>query len=971
MTADVVAQNLSVAFDETSPFIADLRAAVAGDVRIDPMTRALYGTDASMYKILPIALLIPRTEDDVRRAVEIASRHRVPVLPRGGGSSLAGQAVGEALVIDFTRHLDQIIEINPDQRFVRVQSGAVIDHVNDALRPHGLTIGPDPASSNRATIGGMVANNATGTHSLLYGNIVHHVRSLRAVLADGSVAEFGPLDEAGWQAALDRPGLEGDIYRKLDILLQKERAIIERDTPRHWRRSNGYRIEHLLDTPRNVARLLAGSEGTLGVILDVTLDVVTRPRLTALGIVHYRDRLDSLRDVGTHLRTKPSAVELFDGVAIEQARRAPGFADQITFIKGDPGAVLITEFFGDDEAELAVKLGELAEAVAQSGLSYHLEPVLEPAAISRVWNVRKEGLGLIMGVKGDYKPVALIEDAAVPVEHLAEYVEELEAVFVETNTRAAMYAHASAGCLHIRPFINTRDPDEVAKMRNIAYRSMELVRKFGGVVSSEHGDGIVRAWLTEPLVGPELYEVYRRVKQIFDPENVLNPGKVVDALPMTENLRIGPGYETRPFDEELDWSADGGFARSVELCNGNGACRKLTSGVMCPSFMVTREEEHSTRGRANALRSALSGDLPPEELTGDRMFEVLDLCVQCKGCKSECPSNVDMAKMKSEWLSKYWRDNPVPFRTRFFAHMPRLMRRLNGRGARLVNWMNRRSLVRAAMKGTVGISAEREMPPFADEPFTVWFRKQTWRRDGPPVVLFADSFNNFNHPQPAKDAARLLDHLGYRVVVPDADACCGRTYISKGFLPEARREAENTLRILEPYISAGHPVLGLEPSCILTFRDEFLALLPDDPRARKLASLTSLVDHFIASEAAAGRINDDRWTTERRDVLLHGHCHQKALVGTSLTVRALSLPPNYAVELIDSSCCGMAGAFGYEQEHVDISIRMAELKLAPAVRAADADTIIAAPGTSCQAQIEETARRKAVHPITVLYEALA
>jgi FAD/FMN-containing dehydrogenase/Fe-S oxidoreductase len=951
-------------------FLDDLRSAVRGEIRADRMSRALYATDASIYKIMPVAVLIPQTEQDVAAAVRIAARHNVSVLPRGGGSSLAGQAVGQALVLDFSTHLDAILDINPGARTVRVQAGAVVDHVNTALGKHGLMLGPDPASGNRATIGGIVANNATGTHSLLYGNTVQHVERMRVVLADGTITEFAPTSDLEWFRKEKVDSLEGRIYAGLSKLLSEKREIIERDTPKHWRRNNGYRIEHLLDGVRNPARLICGSEGTLGVVLDVTLKAVPKPAMTAVGIVHFETRRESLQSVTEILKTDPSAIELFDGVAIEQARNAPGFADKLTFIEGRPGAVLITEYFGDDADVLAGKVDELRTRMDAKGLGYGIFPVLTAGEIKNVWDVRKEGLGLVMGVKGDYKPLALVEDASVPVEHLADYIDDLEAVFERTDTRSAMYAHASSGCLHVRPFLNLREESEVTKMRDIAWASMELARKYGGVVSSEHGDGIVRAWLTEPLVGKDLYEVYRDVKHIFDPDDVLNPGKVVDPLPMTENLRISPSYRTVPFAEELDWSADGGFAASVELCNGNGACRKLQSGTMCPSFMVTRDEEHSTRGRANALRSVLSGEVPPEELTGKRMYEVMDLCIQCKGCKTECPSNVDMGRMKTEWLSKYWQKNTPPLRTRLFAHMPRIARRLNNRGSSITNWVNNRTSVKALLERSLKISSKRKMPVFATETFHAWFEKQTWRTDGPEVVLFADTFNTFNHIEAACAAAELLDRAGYQVRVPHISACCGRTYLSKGFIKDARTEALNTLDRLAPYVEAGMPVVGLEPSCILTFKDEFLALLPGDPRAKKLAALTFTFEQFVARKSMEGEF-DVNWTDEPRHILLHGHCHQKAHSGTTPTVAALTLPPNYTVEVVDSGCCGMAGAFGYEKEHYDISIRMAERRLAPAVRSAAAETLIAAPGTSCQTQILDTTSREALHPAVILRQALA
>ncbi|MFW5972990.1 MAG: FAD-binding oxidoreductase, partial [Bacteroidota bacterium] len=495
-----------------SRFLEELRPRIRGELRSDDMTRALYATDASLYKMSPIAVLRPRTEDDVVEAVRLAAVHNVSVLPRGGASSLAGQAVGEALVLDFTVHLDRILEVDPAAQTIRAQAGAVIDDVNAALRPHGLNLGPDPASSSRATMGGLVANNSTGTHSLLYGNTVQHIVAMRVVLSDGTIVTFDAADDQEWEQRASRPGREGEIYRGIDRIVRKSRDVIERDTPRHWRRNNGYRIEHLLDGPRNLGQLICGSEGTLGIVLDATLKTVPLPARTVLGIVHFETRERALRSVVRILETNPSAVELFDGIAIEQTRRAPGFADKLTFIEGDPGAVLITEYFGDDLPELQLKLGELSEIMAAHQYGYAVVPAIEPGEIANVWNIRKEGLGLMMGVKGDHKPVAMIEDASVPVEHLADYIEELEELLARTGTRVAMYAHASAGCLHVRPFINTKDAEEVKTMRDIAFGSMELVKKYGGVVSSEHGDGIVRAWLTEPLVGPELYQVYREVK---------------------------------------------------------------------------------------------------------------------------------------------------------------------------------------------------------------------------------------------------------------------------------------------------------------------------------------------------------------------------------------------------------------------------------------------------------------------------
>ncbi len=956
--------------DRLRAFENALQPRIEGDVRVDDMTRALYATDASLYRMRPEAVLIPRTVDDVQAALEEAARFRLPVLPRGGGSSLAGQTVGHALVVDFTKHLDGLLEVDEEERWVRVQPGLVLDRLNAELAPRGLMVGPDPASSNRATLGGMVGNNATGTHSILYGNTVDHVLEMDVFLDDGSPARFGEVDADGWRERLRRGGREGAVYRGLDELLKADADTIERDTPRHWRRNSGYRLERLLEEEaRNPARLLCGSEGTLAVTTEVKLSVVERPRATALGVVHYDSLREALESVSTILKTGPSAVELFDGIAIEQTRRAPGYAHRLTFIEGDPAAVLITEYYGESLHELNARLADLRRALGAAGEGYVVVPARTPEEINNVWTVRKEGLGLIMGVEGDHKPVAFIEDASVPVEHLPDYVDELFEVL--DGIRTVVYAHASAGTLHIRPFINTKDAAEVARMREVAYGSMELVRKFGGTVSSEHGDGLVRGWLLEPLVGPELYRVYRETKAIFDPHGRLNPNKIVDTPPMTENLRMGPGYETIPVVEELDFSRQGGFQRAVELCNGNGACRKLESGTMCPSFMVTREEEDSTRGRANALREAMSGGLPPEELTGERMYEVMDLCIQCKGCKTECPSNVDMAKIKTEWLSKYWQEHGLPLRARLFARMPRIARRMNPVTARTANWMNRRKSVRRLLAATMGIAADRALPEFAPEPFTTWFERREWPAGGPPVLLFADTFNNFHHPETARAAAEFLSRIGFTVHAAAAGLCCGRPLISKGLIREAREQALQAVEGLHAYAEQGVPVVGLEPSCILTFRDEALSLLPGDERAVEVGEKAVTFEEFVARLAATQGLEHVRWTDERREVLLHGHCHQKALVGNGPSEACLSLPPNYAVRAVDSGCCGMAGAFGYEAEHYDVSIAMAERRLAPAVRAAGEHTLIAAAGTSCRAQIFDTTGRRARHPAEILRDALA
>jgi len=947
-----------------------LSARVDGTLHVDDMTRSLYATDASMYAMSPIAVLIPEHEGDVQATLEVASEGGIPVLPRGGGSSLAGQGVNRALVIDFTEHLNSILEVDPVRQTARVQPGVTLDELNRAAAEHGLMVGPDPASANRATLGGMLANNSTGTHSITYGNFIHHVREVEVVLADGSTATFGPVGPEDWQEKMRASGLEGRIYRGLDALLSNGgRATIEEDTPGHWRRNNGYRLEVLLEKTPNLARLLCGSEGTLGVATEITCDLVEKPARTGLGVVHFESRDDALRAVTTVLETDPTAVELFDGVAIERTMQTPGFADRLTFLEGIPGSVLITEYSADTDEEISAALDALDHVVDETEHGYAVVRVTEPAAIDNVWSIRKEGLGLLMGVKNDYKPWAFIEDASVPVEHVADYIDELSTFIDATDTRAAYYAHASAGCLHVRPFVNTKDEEEVEKMKRIAKESLDLVKKYGGVVSSEHGDGIARGWANPALLGDDLYELCCKTKRLFDPDCILNPGKVVDAPDMTDHLRMGPEYDTRPFQTELDFSEDGGFASAVERCNGNGACRKLRAGTMCPSFMATRKEKDSTRGRANALRNALAGELADDAMTGDEMANVMDLCIQCKACKTECPSNVDMAKMKTEWLHHYWQENRMPIRTRLFARQPEAARWISGTPlASLVNWLGRKSLLQSLGEAVLGLSAERDVPPFARETFRQWFPSEAIG-DGPRVVLFADTFNGHHTPPPLQAATRALWATGHRVELPDEPVCCGRTLLSKGWVPPAQRRALRTVEALYPYAEAGRPIVGVEPSCVLTLRDEFLDLLPGEPRARTVADATYTFSEYMAERAGEGAFDDVGGREDEKNVLLHGHCHQKALIGTQATERMLALA-GYEVSAVDAGCCGMAGAFGYEAEHVDVSRRMAELRLAPAVRDAAPDTQIAAPGFSCRSQIKDVTDRTAHHPAELLWRAL-
>ncbi|MBN1217472.1 MAG: FAD-binding protein [Anaerolineae bacterium] len=964
-------------------FLNDLQKRVVGQLRTDDYSRMFYSTDASIYQVMPYGVLIPKTVDDVHVAVELAAQYRVPILPRTAGTSLAGQSVNEALIIDLNR-LDQILEINPEERWVRVQPGMVFDLLNRQLKPTGLKFGPDPATGNRAAIGGIIGNNATGSHSILYGMSADHLIECNVILSDGSLARFGPLEANALAQRQQQNGLEGAIYRRVNEITRLHADTIRAGTPRHWRRCGGYNLDRFVegvtynypqDQRFNLAKLICGSEGTLAVMTGVKLNLVPLPTKTALAIIHFDNLHQALDAVTTILQTDPSAIELIDNLGLTMCRQVPAYARLLaTFIEGSPYCLLATEFYGESEAELKAKIDRLRQHLQKEKVNYTaLVPAFDPVRQNSVWEVRKAGVGLLMSIKGDYKPIPFIEDAAVPVEHLADYIIRLEEFCRELGTNVNYHAHASAGCLHLRPIINTKLAPEINKLPIIAQFSVELLGKYGGAFSSEHGDGRARSWLNERFFGPELYALFKEVKQAFDPHRILNPGNIIDGPSMTENLRYGVDYQTVPVKEILDFSNDMGFHRAVEMCNGAGVCLKRTDGTMCPSFMVTREEEHSTRGRANALRAALSGLLPPEELTNERMYEVMDLCIECKACKAECPSSVDMAKIKFEFLGHYYQKHGIPLRSRIFADIALWSRLSSGPQAPFINWIMRNGLVKWGLEKFVGISRARQMPEFAQQPFHRWFkRRPTTNRqpsaDKQQVVLFNDTFNNYNYPHVAIAATEVLEAAGFEVILP-GHKCCGRPMISKGWVSKARRAARDTVDRLAPFAEQGIPIVGLEPSCLLSMRDEYLYLLPDDPRVKVVAQHCYTFEEFMAKLADEGQLKLT-FTDEVRQILLHGHCQQKSLVGTDPSKRTLTLPSGYTVTEVDSGCCGLAGSFGYEAEHYDISVAMGERRLFPAVREQGQEVIIAAAGASCRQQVKHGTGRQVMHPAEILRKAL-
>lgn len=973
-----------------------LKKRIEGEVRFDSYSRLLYSTDASIYQIEPVGVVIPKSMADVEATVEIAVDWEVPILPRGGGTSLSGQSIGPAIVIDFSKYLHEIVEIDVDRRRVRVQPGVVLDQLNAAVAGHGLQFGPDVATSSRANLGGMIGNNSAGSHSIRYGKTVDHVLELSVLLSNGRPARFGPLSLHEWGEVCNLPGLEGSIYRTVDQIVSENRDEIERRFPKILRRVSGYNLDQFLacahrrETARsethsrhadstaarngtppptlNLSKLIVGSEGTLAVVTEALLNLVPLPRHRGLVMVHY-DRLDAaLESLADILPCQPSAVEMIDRMMLELAASNLEASRHLQPVRGKPDAVLLVEFADDELAVVQDRLARLDSRLARRCDVGDRVVAVDPAAREGLWRVRNAGMGLLYGIPGRRKPISFVEDTAVAPERLPDFARRFRKILESHGTRGSFYGHASVGCLHIRPLLDLKDAADVETMRIIAEEIADLVLEFGGAMSGEHGDGLARSMWNEKLFGPTLYQSFRRLKAAFDPKGLLNPGKIVDASDMREQLRFARGYQLREPTTVLDFSRQGGIGPAVELCNGAGACRKLRLGTMCPSYMVTREEEHSTRGRANALRAALSGGLP-DGLADHRLFEILDLCLMCKGCKAECPSNVDLAALKAEFLHQYYQHHSRPPGTRLIAHVRRL-NELGGLWPRLTNVVLQSPAFRWLLERVAGIDQRRVLPLLAPVSLYSW-----WRRHQPApsaakrgrVILWDDCFTAHHEPQVAQAAIGLLERAGYAVELANV-GCCGRPLISKGLLTDARELARRNVAALARRVGPDVPLLGCEPSCLLTFLDEYRALrLGAD--ADRVAAASHLVDSWVA-ERIGNSPSELVWRPRQETVLVHGHCHQKALVGMTGTVRALQCIPGLDARLLDVGCCGMAGSFGYEREHYDLSVAIAERGLLAASRDRPTAPVLAS-GFSCRCQLYDLDRRSARHPIELLAEQVA
>lgn len=988
-------QKNDQSLSENSPLAKRLASEIEGDILFDKFSRGLYSTDASHYQIEPIGVVVPKTTDDITRIIEIANEFNTSVLPRGGGTSQCGQTVGNSIVIDTSKHLNQIIKFNAKKRTVWVEPGLVLDNLNDFLKPYGLWFPVDVSTSNRATIGGMTGNNSCGARSIRYGPMRDNVLNIEAVLTSGESMRFGEL--SGNQAIGQLTDNQHNLVTKLLNIGNREATEIQHKFPDLMRRVGGYNIDALMpngikkgdwahvtphETPRhpNLAHLLVGSEGTLAFSTRIKLNLQPLPQNKVLGVCHF-PTFNQAMDSAQHIvKLGPTAVELVDRTMINLARDIPIFSATVEkFVVGKPDALLLVEFAGNDYNSQLSSLNQLNQLMSDLGLKDSVVEAIDSNFQKAIWEVRKSGLNIMMSMKGDGKPISFIEDCAVKLEDLADYTARLTQVFNKHGTTGTWYAHASVGCLHVRPIINLKSEVGAKKMRAIAEEAFALVRTYKGSHSGEHGDGLVRSEFHEPMFGKQITTAFENVKDTFDPSGLLNPGKIVRASKMDDRslFRFKPGYKTIPLNTAFDWSAWGGLSGAVEMCNNNGACRKRDAGVMCPSYRATGDEKHLTRGRANSLRLALSGQLGMDAFTSKELLETMKLCIGCKGCKRECPTGVDMAKMKSEFLFHYNKRHGLRFFDYLVAFLPRYAP-IASKIRAILNLRDRVPGLALLSEIIIGFSRKRTLPKWHRRPFkfseanlldTDLTKKE--------VVLLVDTFSTWFEPENARAALKVLQAGGYRVHIPidknkTRPLCCGRTFLAAGLIDEAKLEAQRMINVLKPFMERNVPIIGLEPSCLLTLRDEFQSMIPSED-TNKLSKLALLFEEFLAQEKDSGRLNIPLKPIQASRALLHGHCHQKAFNTLGDLEKTLELLPGLKYKTISSGCCGMAGAFGYDSDNYDISMKMAEEKLLPAIRETETindEVILVAGGTSCRHQIKDGTGKKAVHVARLIESAL-
>ena len=967
--------------------LQQLAGTLEGELFTDDSMRILYATDASAYREMPLAVAIPKNNNDLLKLIIFANENNTSIIPRTAGTSLAGQVVGKGIIVDVSKNFTQILELNTAEKWVRVQPGVIRDELNMFLKPYGLFFGPETSTANRAMIGGMVGNNSCGSNSVLYRSTREHLLEIKAILSDCSEVEFKTLSTEAFHNKCDSGNLEGRIYKNIRSILSNydNQQEIRKQFPKKTveRRNTGYAIDLLLEKSPFVAgmpdfnfcELIAGSEGTLAFITEIKLNIVPLPpKESGLLCVHFNSIDESLRANLIALKYKPSASELIDHYILECTKDNIEQSRNRFFVQGDPGAILVIEFARESREEIQQVAAQVEAEMRSVGLGYHF-PLLFGNDGKKIWSLRKAGLGLLSNLPGDAKAVPVIEDTAVDVNDLPAYIRDFNEILKKYDLHSVHYAHAGSGEIHLRPIINLKTAEGNRLFKVIAQEIATLVKKYNGSLSGEHGDGRLRGEFIEQMVGAKNYQLLRQIKQAWDPKNIFNPNKIVDTPSMNSMLRYTPGQQTPTFNTIFRYHNQD-VLQHAEQCNGSGDCRKtqLSGGTMCPSFMATRNEKDTTRARANILREFLTNSTKVNRFDHKEIYEVMDLCLSCKGCKSECPSNVDVAKLKAEFLQQYYDKNGVPFRSRLIANFTRSAQ-IGSLIPGLYNFFVGNRFTGSMIKRMSGFAVKRSMPAMYKQTLLKWYRDHKLKNENSKntrrLYLFCDEFTNYNDTEIGIKTILLLERLGYEVVIPKHIES-GRAWLSKGLIRKAQKIANENIRLLKDIVTDEAPLIGIEPSAILTFRDEYVDLASDEQleAAKRLAGSTFLVDEFLSSEIKKGNIKADQFTLAEKKILLHGHCQQKALSSVNHSVDILSLPQNYSVQTIPSGCCGMAGSFGYEKEHYDLSMQIGEMVLFPSIRDRHENTVIAAPGTSCRHQIKDGTRQYALHPLEILYDAL-
>lgn len=968
--------------------IQKLESKFSGDIFTDESTRIMYSTDASAYREIPVAVVYPKTKQDIKLLISFASQNNTSIIPRTAGTSLAGQVVGGGIIADVSRYMTKILEINTKERWVLVQPGVVLEELNRYLEEFGLFFGPETSTANRCMIGGMVGNNACGTHSLIYGSTRDHTLELETVLSDGSEVTFKSTDVSDINRKVSHNTLEGRVYKNILDTLNNEdnKQSILREYPdiKLRRRNTGYALDLLLNMKPfnedgnrfNFVKLLAGSEGTLAFSTAIKLNLVSLPPANkALVCVHLKSVSNALKANLIALKHKPVAVELMDNIILELTKKNIAQEKNRFFVEGDPGAILIVEFAEEDPNEIVRKAQSMEEEMRSKGYGYHF-PLIQNGDIKKVWDLRKAGLGILNNMAGDDKPVPVIEDTAVNPEQLPSYIAEFDEILKKYDKTCVYYAHISTGELHLRPILNLKDPKDVEIFHTLAEESARLVKKYNGSLSGEHGDGRLRGEFIPLMVGDKIYGLFQELKKVWDPKNIFNPGKIVNTPKMNTHLRYDPKIQARKIDTYFDFSEDQGILRAAEKCNGTAACRKtaVIGGTMCPSYMATHKESQSTRARANILREFLTISKKENPFDHKEIYDVMDLCLSCKACKSECPSSVDVTKLKAEFLQHYYKSHSIPFRTLLIANFSKL-NKVGSYVPFIYNFFTQNSITSYLTSFITGFSSKRKLPKLNNITLDSWLKRNSKvmgsNFPNGSVYLFNDEFTKYNDTAIGIKAITLLSKLGYKVIIPNHYESA-RTYLSKGLVLKAKNIANQNISMLSNIVSKDKPLVGIEPSAILALRDEYIDLADDDKRekAKVLAENSYMLEEFLMQEMELGHISKDQFTNSQKKIKLHGHCHQKALASTSPTKFVLNFPSNYTAEEIPSGCCGMAGSFGFEKEHYNLSMEIGEMVLFPAVRKTDENTLIVASGTSCRHQIKDGTGRRSYHPVEVLHDAL-